>query len=348
MTISHATFLALGSARWSVSWWRPPLFRALASHGARVLYFNLPRLWIPGRRTVSEHIDPSGVRVIQPRTLWPYKYGRRLALAASTHDWSTVPRAGVDFVWISHPEDAWIWNEFPEARRIYDAYDYYRSDHQGARARREFEATEVRAVRSADFVVAVSETLASFYHTLAAKNVLTLPNACPELSNPVPWANRRSLRAGLITNNFARVDWAFVRKWTDINQDWTLDIVGPGSPVWRRANVRWLGYLAGSHLQDTASSWNIGLLPYAATDFNYYCSPLKLFEYVAYGARVVANDAVASVRYYARRYPELVTVTASPQRVDGLLGARVEAVRRQFLSLESWNKRAETLLEFLG
>lgn len=345
------TILVLGSDRWSVPWWRPPLFKALAVRGVGVVYLNLPRFGIRRLREKRTSIDPSGVQVIQPQTLWPYKYGRWMSRRLSTGDWAMVPQAEIDFVWASHPEETWIWHRFPSARRIYDVYDYYQSDQNREWTPQQHELLDSHTARVADIVVTVSEPLGALYRPLA-KRVLILPNACPLLdprpSDTLLYPAER--RAGLVVKSFSRVDWEYVRQWADINYDWTLEIVGPGSPRGKARNMRWLGYLAGNHLRSRASSWSIGLLPYTGTKFNYYCSPLKLFEYIAWGAYVVvANDKVALVNQYARVYPELIVVNASPQRVSPIPGGLTrQRARENFLAAETWTNRADILLEAMS
>jgi glycosyltransferase involved in cell wall biosynthesis len=155
----------------------------------------------------------------------------------------------------------------------------------------------------------------------------------------------------------AKVDFDLLEHIAHARDDWTLVLIGPARSgtshllerLTSRPNVRWLGPKPYAELPRYVAAFDVGLIPYVENDYTRSCFPLKLYEYLAAGKPVVASGL-----------PELAGMEPDVALVDGP-GAFVAAVeaalarlgpsdrtrRMQLASRNSWEARADTLLELI-
>ena len=142
----------------------------------------------------------------------------------------------------------------------------------------------------------------------------------------------------------------------------SLLLVGPRSPTFEiakldallaRPNVQWVGPQPFAALPSYLRAIDVGLTPYAQSDFNEASFPLKTLEYLAAGRpgrgqrpagapldRLAARD---DRRHARRRSP--------PRRVDLLErppAPREAAARRAFGAANSWASRADEVARLIG
>jgi teichuronic acid biosynthesis glycosyltransferase TuaH len=223
---------------------------------------------------------------------------------------------------------------------------------------------ERAALRRADVVAAVSPQLADRWTALGAR-VEVLPNGCqppgpaparsplPDLGDPV---------VGVVGQLSARIDLAVLE--TVAAAGFTLLLVGPLDPRWEpgrvaaltgRPNVRYAGAVPAADVPGQLAAVDIGLTPYADSDFNRASFPLKTLEYLAAGLPVVST-ALPAARWLSddlagsgdARPDQVLVVAAGPAEVVAAVrrlaaGPPVADRCRSFAARHSWDRRAEVL-----
>jgi teichuronic acid biosynthesis glycosyltransferase TuaH len=140
--------------------------------------------------------------------------------------------------------------------------------------------------------------------------------------------------------------------------------VGPKDPAFEparfdrllaRDGVAWVGARPYGELRSYLKLIDVGLVPYAPTDFNRYSFPMKTLEYLAAGRAVVATSLPALLWLET----DLVALADRPEAFAAAVAreallARDPALvhrRRELASRHSWAERAEQfagLLELPG
>jgi teichuronic acid biosynthesis glycosyltransferase TuaH len=102
----------------------------------------------------------------------------------------------------------------------------------------------------------------------------------------------------------------------------------------------------GRQPHETIHQWfqclDVGLIPYTDTQFNRFCSPMRLFDHLASGAPVVATDACDQAKAFANR----VSVCSSPEAFAAAVQARMGEPREAVEGI-LWSDRATGILNVL-
>lgn len=350
--VQLATALA---RREPVLWLDPPAsaWRALRGAGIRGLR--------PGAR-----VDVPAPGVTRVRTLGPPCPTKRLLRPVTELILRRALRRAVgtagpsDVVVVSSPQ--------PRARVAPGAaYVYYATDDFVAGAellgipRSVLARDESAQLRSADLVVAVSPALARPW--LASRDgVHVLLNGCDaqlaaDVERAEPCADVSLPRpvAGVVGQISERLDLALLEAVADGGM--SLLVVGPladgyDSERFRRLVARpgitWLGRQPYERLPSLYRAMDVGLTPYADSAFNRASVPLKTLEYVAAGLPVVTTPLPA-VELFST---PMILEAAGPQEfaeaaraAAGLGGPERREWSRDFVATNSWDRRAEHLLD---
>jgi teichuronic acid biosynthesis glycosyltransferase TuaH len=226
-------------------------------------------------------------------------------------------------------------------------------------------AGDRRLTETSDLVVSVSEEIAT---DLRARGVEAtyLPNGCDagfyegvdrapdpvdvDLPGPV---------AGFIGHLNSRTDLALLEAVSDAGA--SLLLVGPRDPAFEparletllaRPHVSHLGPRPFEQLLPYLKAIDVGIVPYANTQFNRNSFPLKTLEYLAAGKPVVSTPLPAVLSLQS----DLIALADTPHDFAAAVmraaaptpePARV-AERRAFAAKHSWTARAEQLAALLG
>ncbi|MGH9119358.1 MAG: glycosyltransferase [Acidimicrobiales bacterium] len=230
-----------------------------------------------------------------------------------------------------------------------------------ARLRRD----ERRQARQADVVLAVSPALCGKWRDLGQRPVL-VPNGSDAdhyaAADDAPMPTDVSLPSpvcGVVGHISARIDLDLLEAVADRGR--SLLLVGPRDPGYEperldrllaRPNVCWVGQKPFAELPSYLGCIDVGLTPYAESEFNLASFPLKTLEYLAAGRAVVATDLPA-VRWLDT---DLISVASGPADfADAVDRALVEpnprdlkARRHAFAVSHSWSARTDQVAEILG
>jgi glycosyltransferase involved in cell wall biosynthesis len=364
---------------------RQQIMSRLAAGGHRVLFVesdcflgrHLVRLLRgPGRRSLlrqlrgTEEAAP-GVRVLTAPALVPWGHRFRIAarVNAALTSWA-VRRRGDErevVLWLYDPCFADCIGKIGERFAVYDCVDDY-AEQSGDDPRKRALVSEYdrRAASGSRLVFATSRLLVE-RHLRVNANTHLVPNV-GDYEHFAPAAHRSlavdevaSLEApvvGFVGNLLAeKIDFGLLESVAASRPDWTLVLVGPRrahtevalARLLRHENVRWLGPVPYELAPRYVAGFDVGLIPYLENEYTRSCFPLKTFEYLAAGKPVVASGL-----------PELRGMEPHVSMVDGAaFVAAVEgalaksspadvAARQSVASLNTWETRAERLLELVA
>jgi teichuronic acid biosynthesis glycosyltransferase TuaH len=218
---------------------------------------------------------------------------------------------------------------------------------------------------AADCVLTVSEHFAQKCRKQQIDPIL-VPNGCDVKSfstvDDAPWPSDVELAgpiAGFVGHLSSRIDISCLEAVAD--RGISLLLVGPRQlsfdasrvePLLARPNVQWVGAKPFTSLPSYLRAIDVGLVPYADSEFNRASFPLKTLEYLAAGRDVVSTDLPAT-RWLDT---DLITTGANASdfaaAVDAALTRpatpQLRAARRAFAEQHSWERRVDQIADVLG
>ena len=278
-------------------------------------------------------------------------------------------------VWIYDPLQEECLGLVSECLSVYECYDEY-SAWPGVpvlRTRGDLVAREERILGRVDVIFVVSEALYE-RKRLFNPNVHVISNAVDarhfglardestrlaedvtDISHPI---------IGYLGNLTDRINFALLLELARARAEWSLVLVGGTTTrlqnkasrrnfaiLQQMPNVYLLGAKPYEKLPSYLKAFDVCLIPYAAADvFNVYCSPLKLYEYLATGKPIVSTDLPA-VRPFEGLVRIARHVTEFEQQVAEALQEQGETLRQQRLAAaqeNSWEKRVEEIIALIA
>ncbi|MBL8670570.1 MAG: glycosyltransferase [Alphaproteobacteria bacterium] len=328
----------------------------LAPHDLRRAASKLGRM-IARPRAHAEHAADAGcwrpTRCVDPLVV-PFP-GNRLARLANRALVPSRVRKAMASAGITRPI---LWASLPTAvdavgRLGERAVVYYCGDDFGALAGVDHVpvlALEEELVARADLVIAASDVLAARFprgktHVVRHGVDLSL------FASPAPRAE--DLPDGLTAGFYGTLaDWVDVELIAAAARqlpDWTMVVIGPittdACALQRLPNVRLLGPRPHAQLARYAQHWTASLLPFRDVPQIHACNPLKLREYLAAGAPIVATDFPALDGYrdlvrVAPTHGAFVAAIAATAAIGGARRAVLARLQRERVKEESWEERA--------
>ncbi|WP_344202407.1 glycosyltransferase family protein [Aeromicrobium alkaliterrae] len=274
-----------------------------------------------------------------PTRLLPVRLNhRRLDLRREIAD---AGFADADWVIVDQPMMHRVLSAFqPSTRVLYRPTDLYDS---GA-----YVYGQAILVDRADAVVATSPPVLDDLHVLPEVPTLVLENGV-ELEPFLRAARASTERSGAVYIGALdhRFDWAALDAIGAAlaPHGQTVDVYGPASDAPPLGpNVHLHGPVAYAEVPALLSAARIGLMPFTPTDLNRGRSPMKLYEYLAAGVRVVGPD------FIDRTTPELSSrvhtyedATDIPHAVQAALADTPDSLWAEALSQFDWREKARRL-----
>ena len=325
--------LAVSPADWLVTWRREkPL---LTEDSMEVLPVVLPPSWA------------SRMAWLGQRMLWKKVQHRCKALGQT-----------VDALFVTSPHYVPMLSMIPSNLKTfyYASDDYHSYEGWGAAV-----ALEKQMVQRVDHSFFVSQGLMDRaleeYGVDAARLSVSMNATEPRFFSdsgtfpaPVPTGKLKRPIAGVVGGIGARLDFNLLKQCADLPELGTLLLVGP-VPAEPSTELKQLldhpkCVAVGRQPHNTIHRWfqclDIGLIPYAKTEFNRLCSPMRLFDHLASGAPLVATDACDQGKAFEGRISicsDSVMFAAAVQARLGESAGCIEGI--------SWNDRAVEILNVM-
>lgn len=227
------------------------------------------------------------------------------------------------------------------------------------------EADHLDLVRRADVVVASADRLHAAIRVARPDAVLAPNGVMPEdfserAGAPLP-ADLARLRApgrpvvGYYGALARWLDYELLNRVAALGPELDFVIIGPdhdgsAARLVRRPNVHVLGEKPYAELARYARRFDVAIIPFEVSDITRSTSPVKLFEYMAAGAPVVATPLDECRKYRA------VSLAAGPEAflaaVRAAVGRRDDPAHRALLAREvrenTWASRVDAILARLA
>ena len=387
MALEGQSILCISSIDWDFIWQgHQQIMSTLAEHGNKVLFVentgvrramfrDVPRLrqrvrnWWRG--TKGFRLERENLFVYSPLVL-PFPYSRiarwinRFIMVRAIRRWMNA--TGVE-----HPL---VWTFLPTALAldlikavdprlvIYYCIDDFEASSSSARSIRR---TEHRLFRDADLVFVTSERLrervrqfraqadvfpfaVDFRHFEAVRNSGDdVPPDLKDLRHPI---------VGYVGGLHRWVDQRLVTEAARLLPDATFVFIGPAqcdvSMLERERNVRLLGARSHDQLPGYIKGFDVGIVPYAFSDYTANVYPTKLNEYLAMGTPVVATGLPEIVRFN-QRHGDVVAIADDAERfasqVRRATDERDETRVQERIAVargNSWEARLEAMAGLVG
>ncbi len=241
---------------------------------------------------------------------------------------------------------------------VYFAYDNLAELGWGHEARQ----AEEQIARVADMAFAVSQPLKELMLQRGFRRVYYLPNGVRHedfercADEPADLHVVPHPRLVLVTTYSSILDLELLVQLTQRLKSYSFVILGRfqvrdslqplRAQVFKSPNVYYLGTRAYDAIPPYLHHCDLALAPYRVQGASYYCSPLKVYEYLASGLPVVATPipevvSMGDLVYTARTVEEWSDcIKRALQEDDHVLRER----RRHFAASSSWDVRADEML----
>ncbi len=150
------------------------------------------------------------------------------------------------------------------------------------------------------------------------------------------------------------IDFALIESIAAQNPQWKIRLIGGSdrdlSSLRRFDNIELIGPIAYGRLPETASGFDVGIIPFEINELTKAVNPLKFLEYMALGIPVVSTSLPELAKYSDYLYlagnkDEFVNLIDLAMRSDSFekREARINLAREN-----SWDSRARHLIELIS
>ena len=207
-------------------------------------------------------------------------------------------------LWLGHPLAAKLIGHWGEKLVCYDCMDNYPKFYPlGSRQRRLLEKLESQVFQEADVVFASSkglwhkcrnhhENVRLILNAAAIQDFARARNA-PPVEPPEIAALQRPILGYIGTVDFW-LDLELLQYVAEANPSWSVVVIGPllcsVQKYWEIPNLHFLGKRDYQRLPDYLYYFDVCLIPFRVNDLTRNVNPVKLYEYLAAGKKVVATE----------------------------------------------------------
>ena len=275
---------------------------------------------------------------------------------------SLCANADLNGLVITSPHYLPLLDHFPGVKKIYYCSDDYRNYVGWGKVA----AREKEVVRRVDLSVFVSSALArravEKYHIPPA-SVMVLPNATEprffKSSSAGSSCSIESLRrpvAGVIGALNSRIDVDLLRRCLEVPELGELLLVGRAAPecseleaIIRHPKCHYIPHVPHEHIDSYFKALDVALIAYASTPFNFFCSPMRLFDHLASGVPIVSTNACDQVSEFSN----VIDIAKKREEFIDLLrfalkhghDADRESEQLCVARKQTWDKRAQVFVE---
>lgn len=199
--------------------------------------------------------------------------------------------------------------------------------------------------------VSMNATDENFFRSVPAERLEALRRKYGKLARPI---------VGVVGSVDSRLNYSLLFQVAELSEIGTLLLIGAVTDSRDPVLEKLLSHprvLAVNHQRhESLPEWqqllDVALIPFQDSEFNYFCSPMRLFDHLAAGRPIVATSACPQVSDFA----EHVLVAADTSEfIEGVRRAvldppdpsRIEAQRRAAMK-ETWAVRAANLNRRIG
>jgi glycosyltransferase involved in cell wall biosynthesis len=367
--------LYLGINDWSALWQRPQHLGVHLAEHYRLLY-AYPRyvrdwLCLPPHKALgalATSVEPWSPRLtlLQPVYWLPRRirlfgrgvrpwFSRVLRRHLRRHDdWPGI-------VWVSHPRQVELLDAFPGCPVCYDCMDHYAAFAEGQRRSR-LEEQERALLSRADVVLATSQGIMERAQR-TARWVELVPNGvewghfAQATTRSLPRPEELDGLAGQVIGYYGTIaswfDWDLIVSLAARHPEWDLLLIGPVRyrPDHLPGNVRLLGRRPYEALPSYLQHVDVWLYPFRRVPLVEEVDPVKIYEYIAAGRRVVATRTKET-----SKFAPWVALCDGLHEFEGAIedalaspaGPEQQAAMQAFARANTWERRGAQVVEILN
>ncbi|MGL5676124.1 MAG: hypothetical protein ACRDDX_06910 [Cellulosilyticaceae bacterium] len=231
---------------------------------------------------------------------------------------------------------------------IYDIRDDWEEFEKVGQAKWYEKWHEIYTIETADCTVAVSAPLTTKFIGDTDKKIKLLPNALDEGFSLKGDRERRQKigYVGHLTPSW--FDWDALRTIAAALPHDTIEVIGHSKPDYLQAlppNIIYLGPKTFEEVKQYAKTWRVGIIPFKINALTKAVDPIKVYEYLSMGLKVVSFDMPQ-----IKNYPEIKLAHTTAEFIQSIKEAMVETFDEQkveaFLKENTWGKRVDWLREW--
>lgn len=229
---------------------------------------------------------------------------------------------------------------------IYDIRDDWEEFHKINQAKWYEKAHEIYAIEKADYTMAVSKPLTQKFLSHTNKFIDLVPNALDNdfftsIKNQVQ-RNKIGYVGHLTAGWF---DWNALIDVIQALPEYNFEIIGHSMPNYidlLPPNAVYLGPKDFQEVQEYVKEWKIGLIPFKINELTKGIDPIKVYEYLGMGLKVVSFMMPQILDY-----PEVKIAYTTEQFIEKIKEAMNEDFNQEvvdgFLKSNTWTSRIEDL-----
>ena len=184
---------------------------------------------------------------------------------------------------------------------IYDIMDEWEEFFRVGQAPWYEKQIEKNLVLKSDYVSAVSPALCRKFESIR-KDIAVIGNG---YSRNLLGMEKRGIaiereKHSIVVGYFGHLtdawfDWSLLLNLASKTKNYKYEIIGYGEPAWVRQklvdfeNISFIGKVHPSELHSYASNWTVGLIPFVESELSKSVDPIKIYEYLYFGLRVVVT-----------------------------------------------------------
>lgn len=191
---------------------------------------------------------------------------------------------------------------------VYDIVDSY--SHINKKENEQITKQISYLLKKSDYIFSISNTLKEKFSTLTKKPIAVVPQgfdeeAFKQLASEKITLDRNKVNIGFVGQINERLDFNLINKLITDNQQWNFIFVGPkkkndsmfsnkntnqNKQLIKSKNCFWIEQQKRENIPQIIKQFDIAIIPYdMSLEFNRYCYPMKLFEYIYMSKPVVST-----------------------------------------------------------
>jgi glycosyltransferase involved in cell wall biosynthesis len=378
--LSGHDIVCLSTQDWNGLWTRKQRFmKMFAENGNRVLYIETPVhllgfdvlphdplrffRFLKGPRQVQPGLHIGTLPILLPMfQMFEFVNSvNQAVIAMILQSWIRRLQFKQPLLWIYTPFSAQVVDKIDHAAVVYECVDEFRAA-RGLVRSSVIGKMEDRLLRKVQLAVVTHDNLLP-RRALICPNTVCIPNgadvrqfrdaAFGHAAEPLDIASIPHPRLGFVGHIHYWIDLKLIRFLAEQRPDWSFVLIGPTNPLAATGELKHLSnvYMLGRRQQNQIPAYvnamDCCLNPYVPGLLANHVSPLKLYEYLAGGKRVVSTDMpecrkfgdlVRTAGTYEDFLAECEAALAALPETDGAIRRRIDAV-----SEHSWENRFQVL-----
>jgi len=351
-----------GKANWYRTWFRFELMLELTKLGHKVTYTAPQRIgqYIKNifREKTQRDIPYTSIDykpyLRTTRKRWRAELKDVLRIVENVLDEATVFISN-DFNKCETVKD-YFGNKIIVVYDMYDRYSEYGNEFYSKSSKeiQEYDELEKKAIRKCDLILCASKALLEETEGINS-SVLWFPNAVPEdyiIAQSEVWTSNKTI--GMLSDLMSRLDENLLIEIAKKMPDYRIELIGKNDLVNKErkypSNIVFVDFMPHDKLLKYITKWDCGFSLYNADRFNFYCCPMKYFEYSSRNLPIISTS-IPEGKMFATLYPDIVYLADDAQQVvQSIKKINVQRKNVNFTKIaceNTWGIRANQLVRSL-